>query len=72
MYQGYSTNGVVKTTKGIPEGAALVNVSYDGQTSTTYFTFYHESFDHVPLGNVIPEVFPQHMVSTYIYITKKH
>ena len=42
-------------------------MSYDGRTSTAYFTFYHESFDHVPPGNVIPKFFPEHRTSTYIY-----
>ena len=67
MREGYSTNGVVKTTEGIPEDAFLVATSYDSSKSLVYLTFYHDSFEHVPFGDVIPNKRIYHTTSTYIY-----
>ena len=67
MYENYSTTGVIRTTKGIPEDAALVSTAFDSARKMVYFTFYHESLEHVPLGNVIPEILPEHQVSLYLY-----
>jgi hypothetical protein len=44
----------LRCTFGLPPGAILAHSDYDPHTHTTYFVYWHESFEPVELGARVP------------------
>ena len=72
MDEDYETPGIIKTVKGLPSDAVMVNDGFDIINQEAYLFFYHESFDSVPAGTMIPERPITHQVDyTHTDLLKK-
>lgn len=68
LTEGYECGGSdrsVKCTKGLPEGAELVNSFYDSYASCCLLTFRHSSFEDIPFGKAFPTLTPEFKI-TYV------
>ena len=54
MDENYETPGILKTVKGLPSDAVMISDGFDTLKQQAYLFFYHESFDIVPAGDVVP------------------
>ncbi len=62
MDQGYRTPGAIKAVRGLPSDAVMTGDGFDVASQEAWLFFYHESFDIVPAGEVIPVVQITHSV----------
>jgi hypothetical protein len=60
---GFCTSRLVTAVqaRGIPEGAKVVGVQWDGKGGFFILTLEHESFDRVLEGDPIPPITPEFM-----------
>ncbi len=56
MDQSYRTLGATRTVRGLPSDAVMVGDGFDVARQEAWLFFYHESFDVVPIGEVIPKM----------------
>jgi hypothetical protein len=54
----FTTGRQFVTTAGIPDGARILSAHVERQTGLIWLYVWHECFEEVPLGTVIPTLEP--------------
>ena len=62
MDEAYETHGTIRNASGLPSDAVFITDGFDQSRQIAYLIFYHESFDIVPHGVIVPEIPISHTI----------